>query len=309
MNILTIEGGGVRGAFAASVLQTLCESVPKLFNRFDIIAGTSTGAIVASVIAVGKNPEEVTEIYLKHSKTIFSAAPLHAHGALRSKYDQLVLRRVMEQELGSVKLGDLKKRIIIPASNIITGQVQLFDSAMNSHKNLKLVDVVLASAAAPGYFDPVKVGGSLYADGGLWAVDPTASVVVQLLHEGVGPEEMNIISIGTGFTKQMYTVPKKGYSWGLLSGWKGAQLMNLFGALQNYYSVFILDRLANTARYFKVNVEVEKLADMDNPSVVEQYIELGKQEGKKSASIVKSILNRRTLSGWFKRRWRNLRKV
>lgn len=308
MNILTIDGGGIRGAFAASALETLCDKIPRFFDEFDVVAGTSTGAIIAAVIAVGKDPADITTMYRNHAKEIFSTDPFRTQGALRSKYDQLVLKRVIEKELGKITLGELKKRVLISASNITTGKIELFDSSLHSHKKLTLAEVALASAAAPGYFDPVKIAGSVYADGGLWAIDPTAPTLIYLLNEGVQPEDITLLSVGTGYTKKMYSPPKKGHNWGLLNGWKGMQLLNLFTSLQSSYSEFVIAKIADHARYYKLNAHVEELAELDNVHVVDEYIELGKKEGSRAVQKVKSLIRHKRRLHWIKRILRTLSK-
>jgi uncharacterized protein len=276
MNILTFDGGGIRGAFTASVISEIEKTIPNFSEKFDVIAGTSTGAIIASMVALNKSSEDILQLYTLYSKDIFKQDPWRLQGALTSKYDQTILRSIVDKHLGNTKLGDIKQRLCITAANINTGEIELFDSKLSSHKDLLLSDVVLASSAAPSYFDPVKINGFLYADGGIWAKDPSMPVVLKLHSEGVNLNHIRIFSIGTGVRKFLYTDSQtRSLGWGLLSGWEGTKLFGLIDKLQGNYSQFALSSLLKPDNYHKIELELDTQVDLDDTSQVEQFIELG----------------------------------
>jgi uncharacterized protein len=286
-SILAFDGGGVRGAFTASVVSELSSNIPAFTDKFDIVAGTSTGAIIAALIVMGKSSEEVLDLYTHHAKEIFWQNPLRLQGAISSKYDQSVLHTLMEKHFGSTVLGDLDRRLFVVASNINQGKIQLFDSRLDAHKKLKLKDVVLASAAAPSFFDPVKVGSALYADGGIWANDPAVPVLLQLHSEGVDFGKMRVLSIGTGVQKYLYkTTTDKVPSWGILSGWEGKKIFGLIEKLQDEYTRFAVGSLLPASHYHKIDLLLEKNIDLDDYKSVEYLI----AEGLKIATKEKSLL-------------------
>lgn len=135
-------------------------------QRADILAGTSTGAIVAAALALGKDPKRITDLYTEvgekvfpprsRVKRAFDTAWWYVSGA---PYSSAVLRKALEEEFKpATKLGDCDKRLIIPAISLNQYKLKVFDSADDSDKDYGLVDVVMASAAAPTYFQPAKVG-------------------------------------------------------------------------------------------------------------------------------------------------------
>jgi hypothetical protein len=163
--ILSFDGGGIRGLYHAKLLERLNARKLDVAKRADIVAGTSTGAIVAAALAVEKAPERITELYTEVGKKVFPpCGPLErafkaakAAVSVAPGYSSAVLRNALEAELGKeTTLGECTKRLIVPAISINKYKLKVFDSNDESDKKQRLVDVVLASAAAPTYFLPVE---------------------------------------------------------------------------------------------------------------------------------------------------------
>ena len=100
---------------------------------------------------------------------------------LKSKYDAKVLENLLRDSFGETTLGNIKKPLIINATNVSTGKVHVFKSSYQKDRRngdyfrdreVPLYKAVLASCAAPVYFDPVDIEGDLVCDGGLWANNP-----------------------------------------------------------------------------------------------------------------------------------------
>src|SRR5712691_6537192 len=174
--ILSLSGGGVRGIFQAAFLARVASDLEKpLRESFDMIAGTFTGSITALAIALGVDLARVVDLFKSRAGSIFEARWL---SSVRKgpRYDSAVLRSELDSVFGTKQLRDAKPNVLVPASWLDRFAHRVFSSLPdNSDKALSVVDVVLASCAAPTYFTPVKPAGEerTYLDGGLWANSPS----------------------------------------------------------------------------------------------------------------------------------------
>lgn len=181
--ILSLDGGGIKGAFAASVLATLEETTGlAAADHFDLITGTSTGGIIAIGLGLGLSAKEILEFYDEKGGTIFlgTSSVQRTQGFLRQffkpKHSHDVLRAELESVFGERKFGESKCRLVIPAYDAIGGRLFVMKTAHHPRFkfdiNALAVDVTLATSAAPTYFSaspfPNHAGAS-YVDGGVWA--------------------------------------------------------------------------------------------------------------------------------------------
>lgn len=239
--ILCIDGGGVRGIYPAHILSRIEESFTvKLYEIFDIVVGTSTGSIIASAIAVDYPMKDVVNIFEEKSRKIFGKRWFGFGGIIASKYDRAELKDILKLALGSRTLSETKTRLVIPATDLVNGNVHVFKSKYLEEfvrdPNVKIADAVLASCAAPTFFDPKVVGEAKYllADGGLWANNPSMVALTEAIGKlGLEKSEVKILSVGTGSRQFGYEVREfKGRNWGLLGRWKGKKLLDLILHLQ-----------------------------------------------------------------------------
>lgn len=202
--ILSLDGGGVRGAFAAGFLAEIESRCTRPIGEyFDLVAGTSTGGIIAAGLAAGLRASEIEGFYRSQIPRIFQPRtdrhwPLWCHAAAGllkvvcrqadgPRWEDLFQSRYCPQELAAalkMALGDRSMahltgpRLLIPAVNLSLGQTCLFRTPhlpiRHEERHWRLVDILLAATAAPTYF-PHKVlpNGLAYADGGLWATSPS----------------------------------------------------------------------------------------------------------------------------------------
>ena len=164
-HILALDGGGTRGIYSAQVLANMemCLGTP-IRDSFDLIAGTSTGSIIAGAAATGIPLKEVVELFEEQAPRIFTSKRLR-WGIFRSRYSQKPLEEVVRVCLPDISLGEISTPLIITSSNITTGGVHVFKSRYMVELGLpyvrdgdiSLVEAILASSAAPTYFDPVQV--------------------------------------------------------------------------------------------------------------------------------------------------------
>lgn len=150
---LILSGGGSKGIAHAGVL--------KFFDEVNIrpshIAGTSSGAIVSSLYAWGKKPEEILEffksIYFFHWKHF----TFRKAGFIDSEAFMLYFKTIF----GDTTLGELECRMHITATDMVSGKLKIFGP------ETKIADAVLASSAFPGVISPYEIDGKIYSDGGI----------------------------------------------------------------------------------------------------------------------------------------------
>ena len=203
--ILTIDGGGIKGVFPAAFLATVEDAIERnVADYFDLIVGTSTGGIIALGLGLGLSAKELLAFYEEHGPTIFKG-----NRGLRwlrwlgtSKYSSTPLEKALRSCFGDKRLGDSKKRIVIPSLNLENGEVYVYKTA--HHPRLerdykeKAVEVALKTAAAPTYFPTRRSSaGTPLIDGGTWANNPVGMSVVEAITLFDWPRDsLKILSLG-----------------------------------------------------------------------------------------------------------------
>lgn len=211
--ILSIDGGGIRGILPAAALVKLEQLTGRPAREtFSMVAGTSTGALIAAAVAAGVPAPRILEIYLERTREIFSpGAPWNTmkRAATGNMYSTQKLYGVVAGALGGARawsVNDCPIDLLITAKRVSDGKPWYFvrDKAANARTTgrFPLVDCVTASAAAPTYFSPWTIPeiGAL-ADGG---VGVTGNPVYQACVEAFyytgeySPQDTTIVSFGTG---------------------------------------------------------------------------------------------------------------
>ena len=104
--ILSLDGGGLKGLFAAAVLAELeADLQTRILDHFDLVAGTSTGGLVALALGAGYRPQEIVDFYVARGSHVFSR-PRHVGRLVRPKHNAHRLRDALEDLLGPRRLGD-----------------------------------------------------------------------------------------------------------------------------------------------------------------------------------------------------------
>lgn len=202
--ILALSGGGYRGLFSARIIELMEEQYGgPIADRFDLIAGTSIGGILALALAARIPATNLKDMFVKHGVAIFrSRGPLS--GWVGAKYDNRYLRELLARKeyLGERLLGESRTRLLIPAVNYTSGAPQLFKTphhqTFGRDHRLRMVDVAMASSAAPTYFPIYEMNSQQYVDGGLIANAPGLLAV----HEartflGQDQGDIHMVAIGT----------------------------------------------------------------------------------------------------------------
>lgn len=156
---LILSGGGARGFAHAGILKALNEA--GIYP--DIISGVSAGAIVGSLYADGHTPDEIYTIF-SGEKHFFKYVKIGVPG--KGLFKMVGLKQNIEKHLSARKFEDLKIPLFVAATNLNRGKVEYF------HKGT-ILDKIMASASIPVLFEPVKIKGDLYVDGGVLDNFPT----------------------------------------------------------------------------------------------------------------------------------------
>lgn len=130
--MLTIDGGGIKGVFPAAFLAEIEDRLGEaIYDYFDLIAGTSTGGIIAIGLGLGLTAGELLQLYKEFGPRIF-----HSHGfasslrrLLRAKYSLEPLRQVVGTAFGNRLLGHSRKRLLVPALNLAAERVYIYRTA------------------------------------------------------------------------------------------------------------------------------------------------------------------------------------
>jgi patatin-like phospholipase/acyl hydrolase len=259
--ILALAGGGYLGLYTASVLARLeARAGVALGQRFDLIAGTSVGGILALGLAYEIPVEKIRRLFVERGARIFSTRPL-ATGAVgrlvdltRSvwgpKYSSSALRKALSEHLGELTLGQAGHALVVPALDVRRSMTKIFKTPhgprSTGDETARAVDVAMATCAAPSYFPSVPIGDSLYADGGVFAVAPD----LVALHEAeqfldVDLRDISMLSIGTA---TLQYAPAEGVSAddGAI-GWmsEGRFVLTMISAQQQHVQAMMLDRLGD----------------------------------------------------------------
>ena len=233
--ILSLDGGGIRGLITTILLERLTAAVPGWLDQVDLIAGTSTGGIIALGLAHGLTPTAIRQLYYDKGPLIFKDSLWDnikdLGNLLGAQYDNKQLRLALTEIAGDTKLADLQKKVLIATFDLDS---QLSDPARRSWKakffhnfagddsdgDARLIDVALYTSAAPTYF-PMADG---FIDGGVVANNPALAAIAQTqdnrakIEERPQLEEIVLLSVSTGLAPHFITGENE--DWGSLR-WLG----------------------------------------------------------------------------------------
>lgn len=212
--ILSIDGGGICGVLPAAFLGELERRFlngTSIARHFDMIAGTSTGGIMALGLGHGLPASAIRDIYVERGGNIFPPASGlgRLYRLVRRGYRTIYESKPLEDELlrifGETTFGESKVRLCIPAFEGRHGEPWIFKTP--HHPDYKkdrverMVRVALSTAAAPTFFSAVANNGYVMVDGGLWANNPVMNALTDALTcFDVDRRQVRILSLGCGET-------------------------------------------------------------------------------------------------------------
>lgn len=303
--ILALDGGGVKGVLTLGMLKSLESELRKrsgdpnlvLSDYYDLIGGTSTGAIIACGLALGKSVDFLIDMYLELGPKVFREA--RAAGFLRAKYDQGHLREALEPVIGRRTLGtdDLRTGFALHAKRVDTGSAwvltnhpkgKFFDPPADNttipNKKYKLIELVMASAAAPTFFDEVKFKiadgeGDIpaqfgyFVDGAVSANNnPSMSLLMLALEPAYkfgwrgGAQELLMTSVGTGMRRPEIEGEKfEGQSVAL----KAVHALRTMIYDTQVQGIMLMQALSEPQRPWRINSEV---GDMRGTSIAGEHL-------------------------------------
>ena len=174
-HVLALSGGGYRGLYTATVLAELETVLGRpIASHFDLICGTSAGGMLALGLAAEIPAIELKDLFETQGSRIFgcrSPARRLLGFWLTAKHDSAGLQDVLTERFQDTTIGNLKHRVLVPTVNYSTGRGQFFKTphhpSFEMDHRMKIVDVALATAAAPVYFPLMRNDRGVFADGGL----------------------------------------------------------------------------------------------------------------------------------------------
>jgi len=219
IKILSIDGGGIRGIIPAMVLAEIEKRTTQpVAALFDLIAGTSTGGILALGLTIPKNPAaplypatQLLKLYETAGGRIFSRSAARAAAACgnlwRPKYAASGLDEVLLEYFGESRLRDAATDVLIPSYEIERSFPFFFRSAMARERpdyDFPARQAARATSAAPTYFEPMKLPSGTFTDhytlidGGMFANNPAACALVEARTAHPDDTDFLVVSLGTG---------------------------------------------------------------------------------------------------------------
>jgi len=241
--ILAIDGGGIRGLIPALLLTRLEELIASrspgatLASSFDLIAGTSTGGLLALALATPDDEgapvmtaADTVRMYQgEEAREIFARPPLERLPVIDSlseladpKYGLDGLRAVLGRHFGEAKLADALTALLITAYDMYGRSPRFMKPWQEDAAEITAVEAGLATAAAPTYFPALRLGEAALVDGGVFVNNPTIAATIEALKriegEPLRVEDLLVVSLGTGQHERLGYDAERVSGWGAL-GW------------------------------------------------------------------------------------------
>jgi len=320
--ILSLIGGGIRGAFVTAFLDRIEQKLGRpIAESFDLIAGTSTGGIIAAGLALGMPASQMHDFYVRYGEKIFSPRPRYRaksiyrwifpianwvfkkktggnlDAAFRARFCPHALQESFDEGFGERTLGTVDfTRLIIPAVNLTQGKPHVFRSrhlplgVLDQH--VKVSDVVIAATAAPTYFPHRQIGDCAYVDGGVWAADPSMlafaeAIRIQQFEQGMeglphcDVNDIHLLSIGTG--RAQFSLSPPGSDAGLL--YWAPRVADLMGTSQ-VQGIHLPLKFLLGNRYRHINFRMTEKWGLDATEHIPQLFEKGKSHAEKSYDMI-----------------------
>lgn len=202
LQVLSLDGGGLKGLFSAALLEALEQDLgARLIDHFDLIVATSTGGLIALGLGAGLSPTEIVDFYVSRGPRIFSQRG-RVRQVVAAKHRPGPLKAALEEVFGTRRMWQSRTRLVIPSYSLDARDVYVFKTP--HHPRLRrdyretMVDVAMATTAAPTFLPAFRLRNNRLVDGGVWATNPTLVAVAEatgLL--GATTEQVRVLSLGT----------------------------------------------------------------------------------------------------------------
>jgi hypothetical protein len=197
--ILVVNGGGSAGLISILLLKKIeTELNIKIFDEFDMFAGTSVGAIITSYLANGYGVPFISLSFYEFLPKIFGN-PEPFWKIWKSKYDSKILERCLKEYL-NFPMSEVKKDLMINTINISKPKrIPKFFKSWNNESTL-LYQIVTASCSAPTFFNPYKIDNDYHVDGGFAINNISSCVIAELIRRNINLNDIKILNLS-------YTLP------------------------------------------------------------------------------------------------------
>lgn len=319
--VLSIDGGGMKGIVSAIVLKHLEEKLKiysgnenaRIADYFDLIAGTSTGAILAALYLYpteqGESKytaQEILDLYLIHGKEIFKRNFLFP--LFGAKYKNKPLKKLLDDYFGSTTIGELRKPCLLASYDTTKRSVVFFNtvsSRKDARRNYPITDAVLASTAAPTYFPPscLKFKKQCYnclIDGGVVANNPALCALIEALKlpKCDGICDIMLLSVGNVNNPKSYYYEEV-KQWGLIQWARPILDILMDGSEQtvDYQLKRLYKSINHPQDYYRmqwvVETEIPGMDDVSNDAI-EQFIGFGEKLAMREKYRIDEIARRLT---------------
>jgi len=301
--ILAVDGGGVRGALAVGLIAKIEATLRKKLDRpdlvlsdyFDLIGGTSTGAIIAAGLALGRSAADLAELYNRLGPRVFHGGGFRIP-LIQPRFDPKRLEKVIREELGDATLGTApwKTGFAAIAKRVDTGSSWILTTCPDAkywngdpeevarepdpakrktvpNSEYPLANVVQASAAAPFYFDMVRIEVTRGDNGAFFdgAVTPHGNPALQLALTALAPayglgwapgaDKLMIVSVGTGQARPIR--PEWAKRPARLAIWKAIHALTSLSYDTSQLAISMLQWLGTSPQPWTINSEIGSLQD------------------------------------------------
>jgi uncharacterized protein len=313
VRVLCIDGGGIRGIIPALVLAELEERTGRrVAEMFDLIAGTSTGGILAAALVRpgddGTTPRytarDLVGLYEAEGPEIFERSLMQRirsiDGWIDERYDDEGLAAALRRYLDGARLSDALTDVMITAYEIEGRFAFFFRSARARHDptyDFTLAAACRATAAAPTYFEPAQVtdvaGDRSYwlVDGGVFATNPALCALGDVARDGDVGEVDLLLALGTGsHTRPLPHAQVR--AWGQLE-WARSIVDVVFDGISDTTD-FAVGRLLGPERYVRLQIALEHASDDLDASA--RNISTRRDEGnrllREQAGVIDALVDR-----------------
>jgi patatin-like phospholipase/acyl hydrolase len=311
LRILSIDGGGIRGLVPALILEELEKRLQAkgktepLHSYFDLIAGTSTGGIIAAgltaphphhVTRPAATPAELVALYRDQGGEIFRNDVFtrmrrffaniftgNLGGVVEEKYDHKPLEEKLRATLGGRRVSEALTGVLITTYDITTRDTVVIKKrplceGEAPHDDFLFWQAARATSAAPTYFEPSRVTNLTTSqsltlvDGGVFANNPSVCAFVEALKMGASPENVVMVTLGTGYQNRAYSYYET-RNWGPINWINPAYGAPIISILMHgqcsaaEHQMELLLRAGGHGNYYRFDAELNGVNDeMDDAS-------------------------------------------
>ncbi|GAA5038312.1 patatin [Marivirga lumbricoides] len=318
VKVLSIDGGGIRGIIPGTIMQAIEEDFNiKVADYFDLIAGTSTGGILACAYLCPHpddptlprfSAKEVVNLYLERGTEIFDIPFFHrirsVGGLTDETYPSKGLEKALNDYFGDGWLKDLLKPTVITSYDIHNRKGHFFrqHKANEPQRNFKVKDICRATSAAPTYFECSQITAEdktqyCLVDGGVFVNNPAMCAYSEIReYTKLTAKNMHILSLGTGHKRDSYPYDKS-RNFGKAEWIKPALDIMMSGAadVTHFHMSQIFGTIERPEQYLRVDQEIPPTINPEMDCATPENMESLRQLGLKIYHE-----HRETISQWMK---------